>query len=243
MKKPLIIAHRGSSYDLPGNTLPAIQKAIKEGADVIEVDLRRTRDGEIILAHNKIGREDLAPTMAMRPFCPPTLKEVFERVPKKTVFYLDIKELGMVEDVKKIARQAHMDEVWYSNKQSLIFAYTPLLYYYPFVPVTLHKIAASAPRQARGYGEPKDMPCFIVERACLMYYEHVPSLVRLVHGLGRKLWVWGVNTKHEMEKWIEIGADGILTDRPKLLKDLLKFSENSENSEGRSSRRSEIQKV
>lgn len=213
MKRPLIIAHRGSSFDLPGNTMPAIQKAIKEGADVIEVDIRRTKDGEIVLMHNecKYVLEELKEHYKGHklPFCPPTLKEVFERVPKKTVFYLDIKELGMVEEVKKIAREHHMDEVWYSNKQSLIFAYTPLLYYYPFVPVTLYKVGGGS------------MPCFIVERACLTYYEHVPSLVRLVHGLGRKLWVWGVNSKHEMEKWIGLRADGIMTDRPGVLRELL----------------------
>lgn len=214
MHKLLVIAHRGASYELPGNTMPAIAKAIKEGADVIEVDLRRTKDGEIVLAHNevKLTLEELREKYKHHkmPFCPPTLKEVFERVPKKTVFYLDIKELGMVEEVKKIARQAHMDEIWYSNKQSLIFAYTPLLYYYPFVPVTIQRT------------DGKQLPCFIVERACLMYYEHVPSLVKLVHGLGRRLWVWGVNLEREMRQWINLGVDGILTDRPGKLLTLLK---------------------
>lgn len=212
MKKPLVIAHKGASYELPGNTMPAIAKAIKDGADVIEVDLRRTRDGEIVLMHNefKLTLEELREKYKHHkmPFCPPTLSEVFERVPKKTIFYLDIKELGMVDEVKKIVRTSHMDEIWYSNKQSLIFAYTPLLYYYPFVPVTIHKIGGRA------------MPCFIPERACIYYYEHIPSLVKLVHGLGRRLWVWGVNTKHEMEKWVELGADGVITDRPGELKQL-----------------------
>lgn len=201
MIKPLIIAHRGSSYDLPGNTLPAIQKAIKDGADIIEIDLRRTKDGEIIIMHDEIG-QDLAPTLAMRPFCPPTLEGVLKAVPKRTVFYFDIKQLDMAQDVKKLARKYGFESSYYSNKESLIFAYTPLLYYYPFLPKTLYGIGV------------KNLPVFMIERACLMYYEYIPSLVKFVHGFGRKLWVWGVNTKHEMEKWIEIGADGILTDRP-----------------------------
>lgn len=203
MKKPLVIAHRGASYELPGNTLPAIQKAIKDGADWIEIDLRRTKDGEIVVMHNDC--KDTITELRSKykvPFCPPTLEEVLKAVPKSTVFYFDIKELKMAYEVKKIANKYGFNKSWYSNKESLIFAYTPLLYYYPFVPVTLYGVQAN------------QMPCFIIERACLPYYEHIPSLCRLVHGLGRKLFVWGVNQEHEMKKWIKIGADGILTDRP-----------------------------
>ena len=213
MRKPLIIAHKGASYELPGNTLPAIQKAIKDRADVIEVDLRRTKDGEIILSHNecKLTLAELKEGYKLHkmPFRPPTLEEVFEKVPKSTVFYLDLKELGMTDEIKKIARQAHMNEVWYSNKESLIFAYTPLLYYYPFVPVTIHKV---------GHGA---MPMFNPERACLHYYENIPSMITISHKLGRKVFVWGVNLEREMKKWIELGADGIITDRPGVLNKII----------------------
>lgn len=211
-KKPLIIAHRGASYELPGNTLPSIHRAIKDGADMIEVDLRRTNDGVIILSHNEchFSLEELKERYKGHklPFCPPTLEEVLREVPKSTVFYFDIKEFGIAQDLKKIVRKYEMEEAWYSNKQSLIYAYTPLLYCDPFVPVTLYGVSG------------KKMACFIPERACIYYYEHVPSLVRLAHLLGRKLWVWGVNTKYEMEKWVRLGVDGILTDRPEVLKNI-----------------------
>lgn len=49
---PLIIAHRGASAIAPENTLAAFQKAIDDGADGIEFDVRLTGDGEAIVFHD-----------------------------------------------------------------------------------------------------------------------------------------------------------------------------------------------
>lgn len=49
---PLLMAHRGSSDELPENTLTAFQRALIQGADVLETDIRFTRDDEIILMHD-----------------------------------------------------------------------------------------------------------------------------------------------------------------------------------------------
>lgn len=46
------IAHRGSSVDRPENTLPAILKAIDSKATVVEVDVRTSQDGELVLLHD-----------------------------------------------------------------------------------------------------------------------------------------------------------------------------------------------
>ncbi len=49
---PLLMAHRGSSDELPENTRAAFERALKQGADVLETDIRFTRDDEIILMHD-----------------------------------------------------------------------------------------------------------------------------------------------------------------------------------------------
>jgi len=49
---PLLMAHRGSSEELPENTLAAFERALAQGADVLETDIRLTRDDEIILMHD-----------------------------------------------------------------------------------------------------------------------------------------------------------------------------------------------
>jgi len=50
--KPLIIAHRGASKAAPENTAAAILRACKMGAKIIEFDVRKTADGELVLFHD-----------------------------------------------------------------------------------------------------------------------------------------------------------------------------------------------
>src|SRR5437868_8898127 len=49
---PYLMAHRGSSDELPENTFAAFQRALEQGADVLETDIRFTRDHQIILMHD-----------------------------------------------------------------------------------------------------------------------------------------------------------------------------------------------
>jgi glycerophosphoryl diester phosphodiesterase len=48
-----ITAHRGSSITAPENTMAAILQAIDEGADFVEIDVQETKDGTVVLAHDK----------------------------------------------------------------------------------------------------------------------------------------------------------------------------------------------
>ena len=53
---PWIIAHRGASADAPENTLAAVRLAWEQGADAVEVDLRLTRDGQVVVLHDATTR-------------------------------------------------------------------------------------------------------------------------------------------------------------------------------------------
>jgi glycerophosphoryl diester phosphodiesterase len=50
--RPLIIAHRGHSIAVPENTLEAYRRAIELGAEMIECDVNRTKDGELVMIHD-----------------------------------------------------------------------------------------------------------------------------------------------------------------------------------------------
>lgn len=52
-KKPLVVAHRGSSGSAPENTLAAFAKAVDEGADAIELDVRMTQDFHLVVHHDQ----------------------------------------------------------------------------------------------------------------------------------------------------------------------------------------------
>jgi len=48
----MVLAHRGASAETPGNTLPAFQLAVAQGADALETDVHWTKDGHIVVAHD-----------------------------------------------------------------------------------------------------------------------------------------------------------------------------------------------
>src|SRR5687767_13972888 len=48
-----IVAHRGASYDAPENTMAAHQLAWKQNADAVETDIWLTKDGKVIVSHDK----------------------------------------------------------------------------------------------------------------------------------------------------------------------------------------------
>jgi glycerophosphoryl diester phosphodiesterase len=49
---PLVIAHRGDSAHRPENTLASFESALSLGADLIELDVQRTRDGRVVVLHD-----------------------------------------------------------------------------------------------------------------------------------------------------------------------------------------------
>ncbi|KAN0033025.1 hypothetical protein ACTA71_011232 [Dictyostelium dimigraforme] len=119
--KPLILAHRGSRYLLPENTILAFKTALDIGADVIETDVRKTIDGELVMFHDKSverttdGKGDIEELTlkqvksldAAYRFTPdngttypyrgkgikiPTLREMFEGLSSDTQINIEIKE-------------------------------------------------------------------------------------------------------------------------------------------------------
>ncbi len=52
VNRPLIFAHRGASKVAPENTLPAFGRALELGAEGVELDVRYTKDGHLVLMHN-----------------------------------------------------------------------------------------------------------------------------------------------------------------------------------------------
>jgi glycerophosphoryl diester phosphodiesterase len=49
---PLVIAHRGDSAQRPENTLASFESALTVGADLVELDVQRTRDGRVVVLHD-----------------------------------------------------------------------------------------------------------------------------------------------------------------------------------------------
>ena len=51
---PLTVAHRGDTASAPENTLPALEAALRSGADIVELDVRLTADGHAVIVHDEV---------------------------------------------------------------------------------------------------------------------------------------------------------------------------------------------
>lgn len=110
----LRIAHRGYSSKYPENTLPAFEAAVAAGADMIELDVRLSRDGEFVVIHDaridrtsdgrgpvagrtvaELRRYSYHNGMKGCGFVPiPTLTETIDRVGGRAVLNIEVKEDG-----------------------------------------------------------------------------------------------------------------------------------------------------
>jgi glycerophosphoryl diester phosphodiesterase len=110
--KPLIVAHRGASFDAPENTLPAFELAWEKGADAIEGDFLLTKDNQIVCIHDKttkrLSEQNLVVAESTleqlktldvgswknrkyKETQIPTLSEVFTTVPSGKKFFVEVK--------------------------------------------------------------------------------------------------------------------------------------------------------
>lgn len=87
--RPLICAHRGASADLPDNSVAAFEAAIAAGADLVETDIRRGRDGRLVLSHDAIGADE----------DPIPLTALLDRARGHVGLDLELKEPGLEPDL------------------------------------------------------------------------------------------------------------------------------------------------
>lgn len=103
MERPIITAHAGSLNMVP-NTMESIENAIKHGAEIVEVDVRTTSDGEFVISHDDMLRDEVGEISIRNN----TLSEI------KSV----IKEIVCLEDVFLCKKRINLDfkEVTYKEK-------------------------------------------------------------------------------------------------------------------------------
>jgi glycerophosphoryl diester phosphodiesterase len=101
-----VVAHRGASAHHPENTLSAFEAAVSAGADIIELDVRRSADGVLVVVHDATELT-LAEIRRLQPEIP-SLDEVLELLRGRVALEVEIKnvphEAGFEPAGKGIAR-------------------------------------------------------------------------------------------------------------------------------------------
>jgi len=155
----LLFAHRGVALSVPENSEASLAEAQRLGFLAVEIDVRRTRDGELVLFHDKTGRRLLGLDVKFSELTldrikgrkllfagkettnsVPTLREVFQKFGKTLRFYLDMKSKGF-EDADRIV--ALIDEFGLYDR-TILASVDPLFvayveHKYPKVNTTLER--------------------------------------------------------------------------------------------------------
>ena len=226
----LVIAHRGASGHRPENTLPAYELAVEQGADMIEIDLHRTRDGAIVVAHDEelagiggqgeIAEATLAEVRALDAGAGesvPTLDEVLDGFAKRIPFNLELKR-GKQADYPGL-EQATLEAV---NQRGLL----PRMLFSSFYDPVLARLRALSPEARVALLISRKFPYRALERANALGAEALnpedslvtAKLVREAHAAGLAVYVFTVDEEAELRRFLDLGVDGIFTNHPDRLR-------------------------
>lgn len=239
---PIILAHRGASLHAPENTMAAFELALVQGAHGIELDVKLSADGEVVVFHDttverttngqgKVAKLSLA---ALRELDAgsffsdefqgekiPTLAEVFEAIGKRTIINVELINHktpwdGLADKVCEVVQRFGLqDSVLFSSFLSSNLKRTRKLL--PDTPRGLLALGGWIGWWARSFG-------FNFGE----YQALHPGLddttarqVARVHRLKRRIIVWTVNNGEDMRRLFNWGVDGIITDDPKLAVEII----------------------
>jgi glycerophosphoryl diester phosphodiesterase len=217
MHTPKIFAHRGASAQAPMNTLPAFELAATLGADGIELDVRKTKDGAIVVIHdntvdattNGTGRvadltlAEIQALNAGKGARVPTLSEVFTAVGERfACINVEIKEIGIEADTIACIKEHQMADIVLISS---------------FEVAVLHECKRLCPEIPVAYlfAQPETMPEADNWEIIHPYYlwANTEHLARWQEA-GKTINVWTVNAPEDIRNMIALGVDGIITDVP-----------------------------
>lgn len=241
----MITAHRGASHGAPENTRVAIALAIAEGADYVEIDVRRTADGVPVLMHDKtlfrttgiandidkVTYAELSAYDAGGRYADyfygeavPSLREILEDYGGKIKFNIELKD---GEDEGLADAVVALIEAYGLEKQCVV---TSGSY------VQLERVKQGNGNIKTGYilslvfGEifGYDAADFFSVRFGYVT-EH---MIEEAHKKGKEVHAWTVNKANELKRMKEMGVDNIITDRPAYARSILEGNVWAEHTGG-----------
>ncbi|MCY0868409.1 MAG: glycerophosphodiester phosphodiesterase [Desulfurococcus sp.] len=219
MKPFTVVGHRGAGGIAPENTLKAVEAGVKAGADIVEIDVRATRDGRIVVFHDAnlkrlagversirdVDFEWLRSNVRINGEVIPLLEEVLELVDGRAGVFIEVKEaeatkrtVELIEFYKALSNVAvisFLEEVLVEVRRLNPSVATGLIYYMPLGKIT----------RARELGASIVLPYYRIATA---------RANRLARKLGLKVVAWTINNPSDMVKAYKAGVDGIATDYP-----------------------------
>jgi len=239
----LVIAHRGFSGSAPENTLTAFKRAIEVRSDMIELDVRLSKEGEVVVIHDdtldrttdgrgKVAHHTLKELQQLdagswfgSQFSGekiPILQEVLKLSRRRILVNIELKKghLGWskISDLadralNEVERAGMLNQVLFSS----------------FDPSALERIYQKNPRVwlALLYNKTFEAPQEVILGRPFSFLNCRKTVLTQInilraHREGFKVMVYTLNTEDEMERFLHLEVDGIITDYPDRLIGLLK---------------------
>jgi glycerophosphoryl diester phosphodiesterase len=232
---PLAFAHRGGAGDWPENTMPAFEHAVQLGYRYVETDVHVTADGVLVAFHDEsldrvtdrsglIRELPWAEVSAARvdgrePI--PLLEDLLGTWPRLRV-NIDpkhdtavdplIEAIGRTDSVRRVCIGSFSDRRLERVRRAL----GPQL-------CTSLGPKGTAKLKAASFGAPLKLPapCAQVPVRARGVTVTDDRFVRTAHRLGLQVHVWTIDDPAEMHRLLDLGVDGIMTDRPAVLREVL----------------------
>jgi glycerophosphoryl diester phosphodiesterase len=223
---PIGLAHRGDWSGAPENTLAAFAAAERAGADMVELDVRRTRDGVAVVLHDRTLERVWGVPRAVRDLTVeeiraigsgrddgriPTLREALEA--SSLPVMVDFVDTDVVEPaLAEVRRAGALDRALFAGEN--LDGHRLLRSLEPEARIALTWNQATRPSDA------------LLAELDVEYFNPPWELVdaeriELMHDRGYKVSTWTVDDPHEMQRVIDCGVDAIVTNRVRALVALL----------------------
>jgi glycerophosphoryl diester phosphodiesterase len=230
-----IIAHRGAAGSRPENTLAAIDQAVDDRADWIEIDVQETADDEVVVAHDsdfmKLAGVDLKiwdATMADLAeidigswFDPsysgertPTLRQALEAVKGRGKLMIELKYYGHDVDLESrvVGIVEEMDMA--SDVSVMSLKYDGVRKMQALRPDWRYGVLA-----ATAIG---DLAALKADFLAVNAGQASLQLIRRAHKQAKQIYVWTVDDPLTMSRMISMGVDGLITNEPGLARQVMK---------------------
>lgn len=213
----LKVGHRGARAYETENTLESFKKAIELGANAIELDVRKTKDGKLIISHddnlNKVfGKDILVNQTTLKKLKQltenkiPTLEEALEFIDNKVEkIFVELKEVGYEKKVLEVVKKEKLQDM------------VIVVSFYEQALLNVRKLDKTI-ESGLIYAKHKNP----IDTALKLNAQYLVPLYRFIHVKNvedahknnLKVIVWTINTKQEIKEYIAKGVDGIATDKP-----------------------------
>jgi glycerophosphoryl diester phosphodiesterase len=232
-RTPEITAHRGSSANAPENTLAAIEKAIEDGADYAEIDVRLTADGNLVLMHDAslertAGSDEMiwnarweylrnldAGSYFSSEYTGeriPSLEEVMDAASGRIRLNIEIKYSSHTPDLARKVAELIVEKDYVDRCVITSFKYD-----------VLADVKAVSPDIKTGLIVTMPLGRYTALNHVDFYSLSAMFLsarqADMIHRLGYEIHVWGAKDEQTIRRMVEYGADNIIATDPVLARE------------------------